>query len=325
MGRSLPPKTLLRATVPEDAPDLAELVRGAGPGMGTMPQGEAEFAAVIEQSLAAQRPTFVLERMDTGRPVGLSSMIPTLPAAAHSITCEVRHDGDDTRLRPHGEFVGSTELCTLYLKPEMRGGGNGRLLSLGRFFDLLNRPGLYADRLIVELRGVLDEQGVSPLWASVCERVLKMESVEAHRTLRDDPAYLVSRLSEDGWLDISDVPAALRALLGQVHQNTEPARRLLAAEGFMETGYVDLLDAGPVLACATRDARLIKEAMTVTVARLVDTDAPRESLIATVGDEGPLRCCRGAIDDEGNLAEPAARALRVEAGMSVRYASLRPA
>ncbi|MEM1445428.1 MAG: arginine N-succinyltransferase [Planctomycetota bacterium] len=325
MGRPLPPKTLLRATVPDDAPDLAALIASAGPGLATLPQGEAELAALIEQSLAAERPTFVLERMDTGRPVGLSSMIPKLPHQAHSITCEVKHDGPLTHLRPHGEFVGSTELCTLFLTPEMRGGGNGRLLSLGRFFDLLNRPGLYADRLIVELRGVLDEEGVSPLWQSVCQRVLKMDSVEAHRTLREDPAYLVSRLSEDGWLDISAVPAALRELLGQVHQNTEPARRLLVAEGFAETGYVDLLDAGPVMACATRDARLMREAATVTVSRLVDTDAPREMLIATVGDETPLRCCRGAVDEDGNLAEPAARALRVEAGMPVRYASLRPA
>ncbi|MEM1097781.1 MAG: arginine N-succinyltransferase [Planctomycetota bacterium] len=323
MGRPLPPKTLVRATVPDDAPHLAALIASAGPGLATLPQGEAELAALIEESNAALRPTFVLERMDTGRPVGLSSMIPKLPPQAHSITCEVRHDGERTHLRPHGEFVGSTELCTLFLTPEMRGGGNGRLLSLGRFFELLNRPTLYADRLIVELRGVLDEEGVSPLWASVCERVLKMDRLEAHRALREDPAYLVPRLSEDGWLDISAVPAPLRALLGRVHQNTEPARRLLAAEGFAETGFVDLLDAGPVMSCATREARLVKNASAVTVARVVDTDAPREMLIATA-DDGPLRCCRGAIDEDGNLAEPAARALRVEAGVVVRYASLRP-
>ncbi|MEM8783595.1 MAG: arginine N-succinyltransferase [Planctomycetota bacterium] len=324
MGRPLPPKTLLRATVPDDAVDLAALIAGAGPGMGTMPQGRRELTRLIDRSRAGERPTFVLERMDTGRPIGLSSMIPKLPPRAHSVTCEVRHDGPQTCLRPHGEFVGSTELCTLFLTPEMRGGGNGRLLSLGRFFDLLNRPGLYADRLIVELRGVLDEEGVSPLWQSVCERVLKMDRVEAYRTLREDPAYLASQLNEDGWLDVSAVPAPLRALLGRVHQNTEPARRLLAAEGFAETGYVDLLDAGPVLACATAEARLVREAKTVTVARVVDTDAPREMLIATADADAPLRCCRGAIDEEGNLAEPAARALRVEAGVPVRYAALRP-
>ncbi len=324
MAGLLPPKTVLRATVAEDAGPLSALIADAGPGLATLPQGESAVAAVIEQSLRGDRPTFVLERMDTGQPVGLSSMIPKLPPAAHTVTCEVRHDGERTLLRPHGQFVGCTELCTLFLTPEMRGGGNGRVLSLGRFFDVLNRPAMFAETLIVELRGVLDEEGVSPLWRSVCERVFRLDRISAHRALREDPAYLASRLSEDGWLDISAVPAALRELLGQVHQNTEPARRLLVAEGFSETGYVDLLDAGPVLACGREAARVCREARVVEVSAVVDTDAPREMLIATLGP-GPLRCCRGAIDEAGRLAEPAARALRVERGMSVRCAGLRPA
>ncbi len=322
MSTPLPPKTLLRSIEPGDAPPLVELIQLAGPGLATLPHDVATIEAMVEESHADRRPTFVLERVDTGDVVGLSSIIAHLPDAAHTVTCEVHRENGRTKLRPHDAFVGATELCTLFLTPEMRGGGNGRLLSLGRFFDIANRPKLFNGTLIVELRGVLDEEGVSPVWRAVCERIFKMDHLTAHRRLREDPAYLGTLLPEDGWLDLSAIAAPLLDLLGRVHQTTEPAQRLLHAEGFADTDYVDLLDAGPVMSCAKDDARIVHDSQVVQVRTIVDTDAPRDMLIATTA--GPLRCCRGVLDPEGRLAEPAARALRVEPGDNVRYAPLRP-
>ncbi len=322
MPTPLPPKSLLRSIALADAQPLVELIRHAGAGLATLPQTVKQVEALVEESEAGDRPTFVLERTDTGEVIGLSSIIAALPDAAHTVTCEVRHEDNTTKLRPHEQFVGATELCTLFLTPEMRGGGNGRLLSLGRFLEIANRPALFADTLIVELRGVLDEEGVSPLWRAVCDRIFQIDHVTAHRRLREDPGYLASLLSADGWLDLSPISPALRELLGRVHQNTEPARRLLAAEGFVETNDIDLLDAGPVLACEKKDARLVRESMVIEVTAVVDTDAPRDMLISTTA--GGFRCCRGAIGPAGRLAEPAARALRVEPGVAVRCAPLRP-
>lgn len=322
MPRPLPPKTLLRRIEPDDAPQLLDMIQHAGPGLATLPSTLEAFERNIAESQAGTRPTFVLERLDTSRVVGLSSMIAALPPVAHTVTCKVLHEGRTTKLRPDPAFVGATELCTLFLTPEHRGGGNGRLLSLGRFFEIANAPENFADTLIVELRGVLDEEGVSPLWRAVCERIFGLEHTEAHRKLREDPAYLADRLSEDGWLDLAPIPRPLRDLLGRVHQNTEPARRLLAAEGFADTGYIDLLDAGPVMRCGTKAARIVRDSFVVEVCDVVDTDAPRDFLISTV--EGPLRCCRGAIGVQGRIAAPAAAALKVEPGMKVRIAPQRP-
>ncbi len=321
MSTPLPPKTLLRAIAPGDASPLVELIRQAGPGLATLPQTVEQLESVIALSESGARPTFVLERVDTKGVVGLSSIIAHLPDAAHTVTCEVEHLEHTSRLRPDAKFVGATELCTLFLTPEMRGGGNGRLLSLGRFLDIANRPDNFAETLIVELRGVLDEEGVSPVWRAVCDQVFKIDHVTAHRRLREDPGYLASLL-DDGWLDLKAVPKPVRELLGRVHQNTEPARRLLEGEGFADTGYVDLLDAGPVLACPRDDARIVRESVVVEVTAVVDTDAARDMLIGTAA--GPLRCCRGVIDPEGRLAEPAARALGAGVGDRVRYAALKP-
>lgn len=324
MSASLPPKTVVREIAPGDAETLADVIAIAGAGLPTLPQGVEAAEHMIEESASGARPTYVLERLDTRQVVGLSSILIAFPHSVHSLVCEIEQIDGQTRLRPNARFAGTTELCSLFLAPEMRGGGNGRLLSLARFFAIHAAPGRFHDTLMVEMRGVLDEEGVSPLWRDVCERVLGIDHFVAHRRLRQDPAYLAEQLTEDGWLDISAVPEALRGLLGQVHQNTVPARRMLEAEGFAATGFIDLLDAGPIMACTQRDARLLQQIREVRVTQLVDTDAPREMLIATAGSAA-LRCCRGAIDAEGRLAMPAARALGVEPGDTVRFATLRPA
>lgn len=309
-----------------DAPSLISLIEAAGPGLASMPRDVPSLEAVVAASEAGERQTYVLERQDTRQLVGLSSIIPSLPDGSYSVTCEVRRDDrGGVWLRPHNRFLGYTDLCTLFVLPEMRGSGAGRLLSLARFFPIANRRERFASSLLVQFRGVLDEQGVSPLWQAVCNRVLRIDHVTAHRRLREDPDFLAAQLSEGGWLDVSAIPEPVLGLLGRVNQNAEPARRLLEGEGFADTGDVDLLDAGPVLSCATDDARIVRDSKVVEITQIVDTDAPREVLISTTGADTALRCCRGAIDDMGNLAEPAARALRVEPGMTVRYASLRPA
>ena len=324
MTGSFPPETVMRSVTRADASSLVSLIEAAGAGLASMPRDVVGLSAVLASSEAGDRPTFVLERQDTGELVGVCSIIAALPDASYSVTCEVRREADGrTWLRPHKRFVGFTDLCTLFVLPEMRGGGSGRLLSLGRFFAIASSPGRFSEQLVVQFRGVLDEQGVSPLWQAVCDRVLQIDHVTAHRHLREDPSFLGAQLSADGWLDLSALPEPVLALLGRVNQNAEPARRLLDGEGFSDTGDVDLLDAGPVLSCVTREARIVRESRLVEVTAVVDTDAPREMLIATAG-QGPLRCCRGVIDAAGRLAEPSARALGVEVGMSVRYASVRP-
>jgi arginine N-succinyltransferase len=40
-----------------------------------------------------------------------------------------------------------------------------------------------------------------------------------------------------------------RAAIGEVHDDTQPARVLLEQEGFRYEGYVDIFDAGPTLEC----------------------------------------------------------------------------
>jgi len=52
-----------------------------------------------------------------------------------------------------------------------------------------------------------------------------------------------------------------RAVLGQVHEDTRPARHMLEREGFRHRGFVDLLDGGPTLECRRSDIASVRDTL----------------------------------------------------------------
>ena len=51
------------------------------------------------------------------------------------------------------DYTGCSELCTLFLNPDFRGGGNGTLLSKARFLFMAEHAHRFNDRVIAEMRG----------------------------------------------------------------------------------------------------------------------------------------------------------------------------
>src|SRR3546814_12797242 len=57
-----------------------------------------------------------------------------------------------------------------------------------------------------------------------------------------------------------------RAVIGQVHPDTEPALSMLKSEGFSYQGYVDIFDAGPAVECETGKIRAIRDSQALVLA-----------------------------------------------------------
>jgi arginine N-succinyltransferase len=55
------------------------------------------------------------------------------------------------------------------------------------------------------------------------------------------------------------LPDAARAVIGEVHDDTRPARALLEQEGFRYEGYVDIFDAGPTLECFRDNIHAVRQ------------------------------------------------------------------
>ncbi len=68
------------------------------------------------------------------------------------------------------DHTGSSELCTLFLDPARRKEGNGYLLSKSRFMFMAAFREHFNEKVVAEMRGVIDEHGYSPFWESLGKR-----------------------------------------------------------------------------------------------------------------------------------------------------------
>ncbi len=146
-------------------------------------------------------------------------------------------------------YTGASEICTLYLKPAYRKGGNGKLLSKVRFLVLAEFPEKFSELIFAEMRGVSDEKGDSPFWGWLKEHFFSIEFKEADYLAGIGQKEFIAELMPKLPIYANLLSNEARAVIGQVHHQTRPALRLLEQEGFRCRGYVDIFDAGPTLEC----------------------------------------------------------------------------
>jgi arginine N-succinyltransferase len=66
-----------------------------------------------------------------------------------------------------------TEICSLYLSPNFRQKGQGRLLSLSRFLFMASFPERFDKMVFAEMRGYIDKNDASPFWEGIAPRHIK--------------------------------------------------------------------------------------------------------------------------------------------------------
>lgn len=275
---------IVRPAAQRDLPALLELAAGTGPGLTSLPASRERLAqrvAFAEQSFAglAERADadylFVLEN-DQGEVLGLSAITGAVGLREPwynyrvGLTVSASQELGIHRQIPTlflaNDLTGSSELCSLYLPPEQRNGLNGRLLSKARFLFIAEFRARFADKLVAEMRGINDEQGLSPFWESLGRHFFKMEFSQADYLTGLGNKAFIAELMPRFPLYTCFLSQAARDVLGRVHPNTEPALTILKAEGFSYQGYVDIFDGGPCLEAPTERVRAIADSQLLVLA-----------------------------------------------------------
>lgn len=330
----------LHALHPDALPTVMDLASHAGPGLTSLPPDKP----VLDHKLAASwehwqhgvSPTedkllFGVSDHD-GHLIGLSGIAPRVglhaPFVNFRITTEHQHAPSlniDVRHRvlvACNDCTGWSELGSLLLAPSARGGGIGRLASLGRMLYLADHPTGFADTIFAELRGVCDDDGHAPLWDALGTTFFDLPFVEADRlSAVTDKAFIGELLPRHPiYLDLLPEPG--RAVIGQPHPRTEPARRLLASQGFDFNGLIDIFDGGPVLSIRRERISAIAASRCARVTNTIN-HAPTvgPALVSNQRHHG-FTCCLverlGLVDDQVVLSHAAARTLDVVMGDPVR-------
>jgi arginine N-succinyltransferase len=224
------------------------------------------------------------------------------------------------------EHDGPCEIGSLFLHPDFRGGGNGRMLQLVRFLFMAEHPGLFEPTVLSEIRGQLDDAGHSPFWDALGRHFFGIDFAEADRLSVVNKKF-IAELMPDHPIYIPLLPADAQAVIGKPHRDSERAVRNLEAVGFTFSGMVDIFDAGPVLAAQRDQIRTVRMSRRATVSAIVyDEIGGPVFMVGTTTEQ--FRAVKTPVEQRGGgkvrLPADAARALQIHVGDPVRIVELYP-
>lgn len=275
---------VIRPVERTDLPALMALAGKTGGGLTSLPVDEATLSERIERALktwqgelpkSEQGYVFVLESVERGEVAGICAIevavglndpwynyrVGTLVHASKELNV---YNALPT-LFLSNDHTGSSELCTLFLDPAWRKEGNGYLLSKSRFLFMAAFRDRFNEKVVAEMRGVIDETGYSPFWASLGKRFFSMEFSRADYLCGTGQKAFIAELMPKHPIYTDFLSPEAQAVIGEVHPQTAPARTVLEKEGFRYRNYVDIFDGGPTLECDIDHVRAIRKSRLVEV------------------------------------------------------------
>ncbi|WP_435930041.1 arginine N-succinyltransferase [Dryocola sp. BD613] len=337
---------LIRPVERGDLSGLLAMAGKTGGGLTSLPADEKTLAERIDRSIKTwegglpkgdQGYVFVLEDSASGKVVGICAIevavglndpwynyrFGTLVHASKELNI---YNALPT-LFLSNDHTGSSELCTLFLDADWRKEGNGYLLSKSRFMFMAAFRERFNEKVVAEMRGVIDEHGHSPFWESLGSRFFSMEFSRADYLCGTGQKAFIAELMPKHPIYTDFLSPEAQAVIGQVHPQTAPARAVLEAEGFRYRNYVDIFDGGPTLECDIDRVRAIRKSRLAEV--VIGQPATDELPVCLVANEKyeSFRSLLVKANPEGDrliIDAATADALKCSAGDKVRLVRLYP-
>jgi arginine N-succinyltransferase len=335
---------VIRVACEKDVDQLYELIQKSTYGLTTLKITKDQLLERVEHSVYAfqkswRRPTgqpyvLVLEDLQRGQVVGTSSIYSKVggfePFYSFRIDTSV-HQSKMLNVRREikalhlvKEHNGPTEIGSLFLDPNYRGSGNGRLLSLSRFLFMAEFHERFDEETIAEMRGNVSDTGYSPFWDAIGAHFFEIEFPQAE-TLTTVSKAFIAELMPPHPIYIPLLPKTAQQTIGRVHEHTEPALAMLQKEGFEHRKLVDIFDGGPVMHCATHQIRAIRDSQIAEVEDIVAEVASESLLISNARLD--FRACLGPVglkDGKATIDRVSALELGIKVGQPIRFVSIRP-
>ncbi|MGI4876251.1 MAG: arginine N-succinyltransferase [Janthinobacterium lividum] len=194
---------------------------------------------------------------------------------------------------------GASEVGGLFLHPDLRTGGLGKLLARSRYLFIAQSRERFGDRLLAELRGVMTDDGNSPFWDGLGKRFFGMDFRAADKFNSLNGNQFIADLMPKHPIYVALLPESARAVIGLPHDRGAPAMRMLEAEGFRFENYVDVFDGGPTMTVRTDMVRTVVESRAAHVTELAETGAGLTRSLLASGRLGEFRSWIGHAERAG--------------------------
>jgi arginine N-succinyltransferase len=329
---------LIRAAREQDLQPLYEMAKLTGGGFTNLPADRTALRAKLDRShkafaseggtLADELFVLVLENTETGEVRGTCQIFTHVgqnyPFYSYRIGTLTQHSKELGRtfradmLSLTTDLEGCSEVGGLFLHPGERAGGLGMLLARSRYLFIAQHRARFADRILAELRGVIDEAGGSPFWDGLAGRFFGMNFQDADQFNATHGHQFIADLFPKHPIYVAMLSETARAAIGLPHPSGRAAMRMLENEGFAFENYVDIFDGGPTMTARTDTVRTIRDARPAKVVA-IDDDGGEQSLVAA-GRLAGFRCAYGRVRDCAGgivLSRTCATALEIAEGADV--------
>ena len=331
---------IIRAAQTGDLQHLYEMAKLTGGGFTNLPADKKSLASKLERSSEAflrdedslEDELFVLalEKLETQEIRGTCQLLTLVgqkwPFYSYRLSTLTQHSAELSQtfraeiLSLVTDMEGASEVGGLFLHPNERAGGLGMLLARSRYLFIAMHRARFADRILAELRGVIDEAGDSPFWDSIAGRFFDMGFDEADTFNALNGNQFIADLMPKHPVYVAMLSEAARHVIGRPHISGRAAMRMLENEGFTYEKYVDIFDGGPTMIARTDQVKSIANAKQSVLQSIADNDGPMS--LAASGHLNAFRCGYADISESPDgitINEAAAKALNLNIGDVVWY------
>ena len=302
----------MRASRTSDLEHLYEMAKLTGGGFTNLPADRDALAKKLEVSAEAFANTgdeltnetfvLVLENVETGTVRGTCQLMTMVgqqwPFYSYRLNTLTQYSQElDRTVRAEllslvTDLEGSSEVGGLFLHPNERAGGLGLLLARSRYLFIAMHRARFADRILAELRGIIDERGGSPFWDGVAGRFFGMGFQEADYFNAINGNQFIADLMPKHPVYVAMLDEEAKKVIGLPHPTGRAAMRMLEKENFAYEGYVDIFDGGPTMLARTDQVASVAGASQSIVSGIENTQG--EKAIIATGSLSDFRACYGA-------------------------------
>lgn len=273
--------------------------------------------------------TFVLENLVNGEVGGLCSICAKKgvdkPVCYYQIQITKAHLGS-IPVFPEQKILnkiqinhGPTEACSLYLLPNFRQGGLGRLLSLSRFLFMASFPQRMDTTIIAEMRSFIDKENSSPFWVGLGKHFVNLKYHETMMIMETKRDIIIEALPNMVYTSL--LSQDCQNAIGKIDAGTLPALKMLMQEGFSYTNYIDPIDGGPVISAKLSEIRTVKQSKVINVNEICP-ESIESPLYIVSNQKIDFRCTYGNViraDTGAIVSKETAEVLQVKKGDAIRF------
>lgn len=334
---------VLRPIQESDEKAFIDLAFSAHSGITSLPKNKTLLKNKLQKSLESFNNKdlstkndlylFVLEEIEQQILVGTSGIFSTGERVSPSYYYQINQEPPlkeaiqnyPLRYRQYLKLVSHiescTELCSLFLHPDHRKGGVGKLLSLARFLFIASHPLRFNNSLVANLRGIIDENGKSPFWETIGRHFLNVEFDTTQELVQIDTSIAKSILPENP-IYTSLISRKAQQVIGIPHEHSVPAQKMLEKQSFKFINEIDPFDGGPKLETTFEKIPMILNSHVSKIEKIVNKIDSLDTYFLCK-NHIQFRGCYGKIiatnDKELTIDQVSAKALKVNIGDSIRF------